>query len=146
MMALLVSREVYHEMNFFLAAFITGLMLKALGNLLNLFRAAVRHNALATAAEDIFYWIVAALTVFLVSFLKNDGLIRGFSLLGIGLGILAFKLTFGRIFQIVILRLGKKRKKCKKGLKRKRKIGTMSLGQGVEGGTNEQEKRQGQKK
>ena len=43
------------------------------------------------AIEDILYWIVSAVLIFRMMYVRNNGIIRGFSLIGILLGMILYK-------------------------------------------------------
>ncbi len=57
---------------------------------LRLFRHLVRHGTALVALEDLCYWTVYSLLLFRMMYLENDGMIRGFALLAVLLGMLLY--------------------------------------------------------
>ena len=78
-----VSEGIHQELIFLLISV-------ALGEGLIIFRQVIPHGVIWTAIEDVCYWVVCALLVFGMVFRTNDGLVRGFSIGGILLGMLFY--------------------------------------------------------
>lgn len=85
-----VSENIFHEMDFFAVSFLLGILLILAYDCLRIFRRLVRHGTAWVSLEDFVYWIAAAFVIFAMLYQKNDGLIRGFSLGGIVLGMLLY--------------------------------------------------------
>lgn len=114
-----VSEEIRGELIFLLISFALGEGLVMLYDMFRIFRKVVPHGVLWTAVEDVLYWMMAALLIFGMIFQKNDGLIRGFSLGGIVLGMLFFNhFVSGFSVRGISKILNKVLGICKKGLKK----------------------------
>lgn len=74
------------ELQFFLISVLWGGILLAAYDILRIFRRIIRHGAVLIAIEDLIYWLVASLFIFAMIFRENNGIIRGFSIIGMLLG------------------------------------------------------------
>lgn len=129
-----VSDGIHQELVFLLISFALGEGLVMLYDVFRIFRKVVPHGVIWISVEDVLYWIVAALLIFGMIFQENDGLIRGFAIGGILLGMLFFN-HFVSPFLIRSISgiLKKILEILKKGLKKIReavKIGLCKLGLG----------------
>ena len=129
-----VSDGIHQELVFLLISFALGEGLVMLYDVFRIFRKVVPHGVIWISVEDILYWIVAALLIFGMIFQENDGLIRGFAIGGILLGMLFFN-HFVSPFLIRSISgiLKKILEILKKGLKKVQeavKIGLCKLGLG----------------
>ena len=129
-----VSDGIHQELVFLLISFALGEGLVMLYDVFRIFRKVVPHGVIWISVEDVLYWIVAALLSFGMIFQENDGLIRGFAIGGILLGMLFFN-HFVSPFLIRSISgiLKKILEILKKGLKKVReavKIGLCKLGLG----------------
>lgn len=85
-----VSEDIFRELDFFAVSFVLGILLVLAYDCLRILRRLIRHGAVCISLEDLCYWIVAAFVIFAMLYQKNDGLIRGFSICGIVLGMLLY--------------------------------------------------------
>ena len=92
-----MSSEIQSEIFFFLVCASTGVLLMFGYDLLRALRCAVRHGNLLLAIEDFFYWSAAGILAFGVIFLKNSGVVRGFSLCAMLLGMTLYHISVSRL-------------------------------------------------
>ena len=85
-----VSEGIHQELIFLLISVALGEGLIILYDIFRIFRQVIPHGVIWTAIEDVCYWVVCALLVFGMVFRTNDGLVRGFSIGGILLGMLFY--------------------------------------------------------
>lgn len=78
------------ELRFFWASVLWGVLLLVIYDLLRIERRLIRHNSFFIAVEDLVYWVVASLLIFSMMYKLNDGIIRGFSILAMFLGMLVY--------------------------------------------------------
>lgn len=74
-------------------------------------RRSVKHSNLMVQIEDIIYWVVVALAMFLLMLSQNYGEIRLFSIAGMVIGMVIYFLTLSHIFlkvSVAIINLIKK--------------------------------------
>lgn len=82
-----MSAVVRQEAAFFFASIMTGIFLVWAYDLFRIFRKAVPHHILAISIEDLLYWLAASFIIFGMIFEKNNGALRGYSFVGILLGV-----------------------------------------------------------
>lgn len=90
--------EIVLEVDLFFWSAVTGMGLMAAYDLIRAWRRLVVHRKAAVVTEDILFWILAAVTVFLLLFFQNDGVVRGYVIVGVGIGMVVFEVLFGRWF------------------------------------------------
>lgn len=91
-----VSENIFQELDFFAVSFVLGILLVLAYDCLRIFRRLIRHGAAWISLEDLCYWIVTAFVIFAMLYKKNDGLIRGFSIGGIVIGMLLYNQFISR--------------------------------------------------
>lgn len=65
-------------------------------DILRIFRRIVPHGNFWIGMEDFVYWICCTAVVFVMLYRENDGMVRGFSIGGIVLGMLLYYLLLSR--------------------------------------------------
>lgn len=85
-----VSEDIHQEILFLLISLALGEGLVVFYDVFRIFRRILPHGVIWISVEDILYWIVCALLVFGMIFQTNDGLVRGFSIGGICIGMLFY--------------------------------------------------------
>lgn len=103
-----VSESIFREMDFFAVSFVLGMALVLVYDCLRILRRIVRHGILWISLEDLCYWVAAAFVIFAMLYQKNDGLIRGFSIGGIVLGMFLYNQYISRYTVKYIARMLKK--------------------------------------
>lgn len=78
------------ELQFFFRAFVWGILMMVLYDLIRIFRRLIRHSVLAVAVEDVLYWIVCGILIFRMLYLENSGAIRGFAIAAVVLGMILY--------------------------------------------------------
>ncbi len=76
------------ELQLFARAFLWGIILALLYDLLRCLRRLIRHGNFALAIEDLLYWIGCGMLVFRMLYEENSGAIRGFAIAAVILGML----------------------------------------------------------
>lgn len=71
-------------------------------DILRIFRRIFPHGAIWIGVEDFCYWILCTAAVFVMLYRENDGMVRGFSLGGVVIGMALYYFLFSR-FVIKIL-------------------------------------------
>ncbi len=108
-----MSAVVRQEAVFFFASILTGIFLVWAYDLFRIFRKAVPHHILAVSIEDVLYWIVVSFIIFGMIFEKNNGALRGYSFVGILLGVWLQYLAevfFRKIWTKLLKKIGKRGK------------------------------------
>lgn len=87
----------------FLCSVIGGIAAAFIYDLFRIKRKAIRTINLITHLEDLIYWIIVSLMIFLMVYISNDGQLRGFIFLGIAIGVLLYILLLSRLVMKVSL-------------------------------------------
>lgn len=85
-----MSSMIRQETAVFFSSVLHGILLALAYDILRALRRAFAHNLAAVSAEDFFYWMLAGFLTFGLIFLKTDGVIRGYVVVGIGIGALLY--------------------------------------------------------
>ena len=110
-----VSTSIYQELLFLGSSVLVGMGLFFLYDILRIFRRILPHGNIWIGVEDFLYWIIFTGVVFVLLYRENDGMVRGFSIGGIVLGMLLYYLLLSRfvirinvmVFGVVFGLLGK---------------------------------------
>lgn len=90
------------ELRFFGASVLWGVFLLVIYDFLRIERRLISHNSFFIAVEDLIYWVIASLLIFNMMFNLNDGIIRGFSILGMLIGMLMYHHILSNFFVDII--------------------------------------------
>ena len=78
--------KIIDEFYIFLIAINYGLIIGGIYDFYRVFRQFSKQRKLLAALEDLFFWIITALIIFIFLVNKTDGIIRGFVVLGFLIG------------------------------------------------------------
>lgn len=92
----MVYTEIVKQAHLFAMAVVTGTVLLFIYDLLRVFRRVARHKMAGIAVEDMLFWIFCALWLFAFMYRQNDGVIRGFVILGAFGGMILYSVLFSR--------------------------------------------------
>lgn len=92
-----MSQYIINEVMFLLRAFFMGIIITASYDGFLILRKLIKHSRLFVSAEDFFFWIVCAGTVFYVLNEESNGTLRWFAVAGAGLGMLLYKKTLSSL-------------------------------------------------
>lgn len=91
-----VSQEIGKELSILGVSVLLGAVLFFCYDILRIFRRVFPHGTLLVAIEDMIYWLGFTAAVFLMLYQTDDGMVRGFSLGGIGIGAGLYYLLLSR--------------------------------------------------
>jgi len=100
-----MNKEIAGDVTFFLAAVLLGAVAVLAYDLLRVWRRFRPQNLFAVSLQDFVYWFLLGLAGFRLIYSYNDGTLRAFTFLGIGLGACLYALTLGRFFVAYCLKL-----------------------------------------
>ena len=66
-----------------------------------------KRSAFFVFIQDVLFWIISAFVFFSFSVVFSNGQIRGYLLFGTLLGLVAFRLSFSRLFRLIVKPLRK---------------------------------------
>lgn len=123
------------ELALFLRSLLLGAGLLAVYDGIRIFRRFFSHGMLWISLEDAVYWTAAAIFFFLQLCEVNNGIIRGYILLGMALGAWIYYCLLSRL---VMRRLSKVIMRAKKRLKKVRKAATIKISKWKKSGRTEE--------
>lgn len=85
-----MSEAIGLQCSFFLVSVLWGAILLVMYDVLRIMRRIKKHKWYTIAAEDLLFWILAAFLIFRMMYEQNDGIIRGFAVLGMFLGMIIY--------------------------------------------------------
>lgn len=85
-----MSDAIGMEVQFFLTSVLWGIILLVIYDVLRIIRRIIKHAWFFVAVEDVLFWIVSAFLIFRMMYEQNNGIIRGFSILGMTLGMVVY--------------------------------------------------------
>ena len=123
------------EMQLFYLSLLYGCFILFFYDVFRVFRRLIVHNHIAIAFEDLIFWIATGFSIFTLLYRYNNGSIRAYCILGMGVGMIVYGMAVSPFFIKIALKFGgllkKLLRKCKKSLiiigkKRKGKFRTGS--------------------
>lgn len=110
-----MSGEITAELRVFLVFVLHGMCVLAANDVLRGWRLAVPHGAVWTGVEDLLFWFFAALWTFVMVFIYQDGVLRLYAAVAMGLGGILYRETVSRLvvrgtggFLRLVIRAGRK--------------------------------------
>jgi len=103
-----MSQAIVQDNIFLLHAFLLGICVTFVYDCIRVVRRIVTHNVFWISVEDLVFWFVCAIEVFLLMHEESDGELRWFAVLGALIGMLLYKKTLSSLFvKYVSIALGK---------------------------------------
>lgn len=93
------------ETNYLLSCFLMGILLMAVYDVLRIIRIVLPHSLFITGVEDIIYWLMASVAVFVTLYRGDDGVIRWYAIASIITAMLLFHSLISRFLVPLIGRL-----------------------------------------
>jgi spore cortex biosynthesis protein YabQ len=85
------------ELQFFLISVISGAIILLVYDFLRIMRRIIKHDSFFTSLEDLFFWVGASLFIFAMIYKENDGIIRGFCVMGMAIGMVLYHFTLSNL-------------------------------------------------
>lgn len=92
-----IQESIGQEAVFLGVSVLLGMLLFLVYDILRIFRRIFPHGNIWIGAEDFCYWILCTAAVFVMLYQENDGMVRGFSIGGVVLGMLLYYLLLSRL-------------------------------------------------
>lgn len=103
-----MSQEIWGELTLFFDSFLIGVGMALIYDGLLILRRVIPHKLFWVSMEDFFFWLLCALTVFVLLVEKNDGILRWFAVCGALLGVLLYKKSVSKSYINVMSTIFKK--------------------------------------
>jgi spore cortex biosynthesis protein YabQ len=81
------------ELHFFGTSILWGALILVFYDVLRIIRRIIIHNGFFVALEDLLYWVICSLLIFHMMYKQNNGIIRGFAILAMLLGMIIYRGT-----------------------------------------------------
>ena len=102
-----MTEEILWEWEFLLHTIKVGMGIAVLYDGLRMFRLVLPHHSVIVSVEDLLFWIYTTAVIFRMQFYQNNGVSRGFSILGIMLGMIVYDRLIGeRLVRITAKAVG----------------------------------------
>lgn len=93
------------ELQFFMISVLSGAIILLVYDILRIIRRLIKHDSFFIALEDLFFWVGASLFIFAMIYKENDGIIRGFCVMGMGIGMVLYHFTLSDLLVRMITKL-----------------------------------------
>ncbi len=93
-----MSDAISLQCSFFLISVLWGVIILVIYDVLRIIRRIKKHKWFTIAAEDLLFWIFVAFLIFRLMYEQNNGIIRGFAVLGMGLGMVIYNRSLSSYF------------------------------------------------
>lgn len=93
----MINQDIAAELSFLLHSLILGMLIMVLYDVLRIFRKLVKHSVWVTAFEDLIYWLICGVCIFLMLYQENSGDLRWFVVAGISVGMLLYNGTISTL-------------------------------------------------
>lgn len=87
--------SVYWEWELLVITIKLGVKLTLMYDVIRMFRFLISHNGFFVSLEDFFFWMYAAVLIFELQLGQSDGILRGFAVLGMLLGMFLYSKLIG---------------------------------------------------
>lgn len=87
--------SVYWEWSLLLQAIKLGVKLTFVYDGIRIFRILIKHKRIVASIEDVFFWMYSAAIIFEMQLEQSDGVLRGFCILGMILGMYLYSKILG---------------------------------------------------
>ena len=91
-----VGEVIRTEAMFFGISFLVGMGLVLVYDVFRILRRVIKHGTVLIGIEDICFWLLCTVSVFLLLYKENDGMIRLFAFVGILFGMGIYLAVFSR--------------------------------------------------
>jgi len=99
-----MSQEIIIELQFFWVSILWGALILLAYDQLRVIRRIISHNNIFITIQDIIFWILASIFIFAMLYVKNDGIIRGFSVMGMVIGMVLYHYILSDLIVMLISR------------------------------------------
>lgn len=100
-----MNQAISVELQFFLISVLWGAILLLVYDGLRILRRVIKHDSFFIAVEDLIFWVLASLFIFAMMYKENNGIIRGFSVMGMAIGMVIYHYIISEFFVTMITKL-----------------------------------------
>jgi len=96
-LVIILPASIYSQAYIFLCALVGGVLIAFVYDTFRIKRKIISTGTIALYIEDILFWIMVAVIMFMVIYLYNDGEFRGYIIFGSALGAFLYIVLFSRV-------------------------------------------------
>jgi spore cortex biosynthesis protein YabQ len=100
-----MNEEIIMQLQFFAISILWGGIILLIYDVLRIFRRLKKHGNIMIAAQDILFWIAASIFIFVMIYQVNNGIIRGFCVMGMAIGMVIYHFILSEFFVEMVTRL-----------------------------------------
>lgn len=100
-----MNEEIIMQLRFFAISILWGAIVILTYDALRIFRRIKKHGNIMIAAQDILFWIAASIFIFVMIYQVNDGIIRGFCILGMTIGMVLYHFILSEFVVTMVTKL-----------------------------------------
>lgn len=100
-----MNEEIIMQLRFFAISILWGAIVILTYDALRIFRRLKKHGNIMIAAQDILFWIAASIFIFVMIYQVNDGIIRGFCILGMTIGMVLYHFILSEFIVTMVTKL-----------------------------------------
>lgn len=110
-----MDQAIVVEVNNFLRAIMLGVIFGFAYDILRILRRIVKRGRIAISIEDVFYWFVVSIIMFIFLYQINGGTVRAYVIVAVAIGMILYEISIGRfvvkyvskILRVIINKIGK---------------------------------------
>lgn len=103
-----MNSDIIIEVDVFIKVIALGAVCGLLYDILRIFRRIKARGYIATGIEDLLYWVVSAVIMFIFIYKENGGIIRAYIIVGMAAGMFLYEMVLGRYMVKYLTKLFKK--------------------------------------
>ena len=100
-----MNEEIIMQLQFFAISILWGGIVLLTYDVLRIFRRLKKHGNIMIAIEDILFWIAVSIFIFAMIYQVNDGIIRGFCVMGMAIGMVIYHFIVSEFLVKMITKL-----------------------------------------
>lgn len=85
-----MNYEIITQLQFFGISVLSGALILLVYDVLRIFRRLVKQGTFVLAIQDIIFWTIAGVFIFVIIYKENNGIIRGYCVMGMTVGMLLY--------------------------------------------------------
>lgn len=93
-----MSENIYAEFNTFCYAIMLGALCGIIYDIIRVFRRIIKKGIAITVVEDIIYWLMVSILMFMLMYRENGGMVRGYAIIGMAFGMILYEISIGKFF------------------------------------------------
>lgn len=93
-----MSENIYAEFNTFCYAIMLGAFCGIIYDIIRVFRRIIKKGIAITVVEDIIYWLMVSILMFMLMYRENGGMVRGYAIIGMAFGMILYEISIGKFF------------------------------------------------